>query len=34
MAQAVLEFGEELQRKPIHPEDVPARAEPEILPYW
>ncbi len=29
MAQALLEFGEELQRKPIHPEDVPARAEPE-----
>jgi transposase len=29
MAQAVLEFGEELQCKPIHPEDVPARAEPE-----
>jgi transposase len=29
LAQALLEFGEELQRKPIHPEDVPARAEPE-----
>ena len=29
MAQALLEFGEELQRKPIHPEDVAARAEPE-----
>jgi transposase len=29
MAQALLEFGEQLQSKPIHPEDVPARAEPE-----
>lgn len=29
LAQALLEFGEELQRKPIHPEDVPATAEPE-----
>ena len=29
MAQALLEFGEELQRKPIDPEDVAARAEPE-----
>jgi hypothetical protein len=29
MAQALLDFGEELQRKPIHPEDVPGRAEPE-----
>ena len=29
MAQALLEFGEQLQGKPIHPEDVPARAEPE-----
>jgi len=27
MAQALLEFGEELQRKPIHPEDVPGKAE-------
>ena len=29
LAQALLEFGEELQKKPIHPEDVPAKAEPE-----
>jgi len=29
LAQALLEFGEQLQRKPIHPEDVPGRAEPE-----
>jgi transposase len=29
MAQALLEFGEELQRKPIHPEDVPGKAESE-----
>src|SRR5215467_15155338 len=29
MAQALLEFGEELQRKPIHPEDVAGRTEPE-----
>jgi transposase len=29
IAQALLEFGEQLQSKPIHPEDVPGRAEPE-----
>jgi transposase len=29
MAQALLEFGEQLQSKPIHPEDVAGRAEPE-----
>ena len=29
LAQALLEFGEQLQKKPIHPEDVPAKAEPE-----
>jgi transposase len=29
MAQALLEFGERLQNKPIHPEDVAERAEPE-----
>ena len=29
LAQALLEFGEQLQAKPIHPEDVPAKAEPE-----
>src|SRR5215475_8548579 len=29
MAQALLEFGEQLQAKPIHPEDVAGRAEPE-----
>jgi transposase len=29
MGQALLEFGEYLQAKPIHPEDVPAKAEPE-----
>ncbi|MGA8437617.1 MAG: IS66 family transposase [Candidatus Sulfotelmatobacter sp.] len=29
MAQVLLEFGEQLQAKPIHPEDVPAQAEPE-----
>jgi hypothetical protein len=30
MAQALLEFGEELQRKPIHPEDVPGKAETRV----
>src|SRR5260370_39417034 len=29
LAQALLEFGEQLQAKPIHPEDVPLKAEPE-----
>ena len=29
LAQALLEFGEQLQRKPIHPEDVPAKGDPE-----
>jgi transposase len=29
IAQALLEFGEQLQIKPIHPEDVAGRAEPE-----
>jgi len=29
MAQALLEFGEQLQSRPIHPEDIPARAEAE-----
>ena len=29
MAQALLEFGEQLQSKPIHPQDVPGRGEPE-----
>jgi transposase len=29
LAQALLEFGEQLQKKPIHPEDVPPAAEPE-----
>src|SRR6202167_1552242 len=29
LAQALLEFGEQLQNKPIHPEDVPPKAEPE-----
>jgi len=29
IAQALLEFGEQLQTKPIHPEDVAGRAEPE-----
>jgi transposase len=29
MAQALLEFGEQLQAKPVHPEDVPTPAEPE-----
>jgi transposase len=29
VAQALLEFAQELDRKPIHPEDVPAKAEPE-----
>src|SRR3984893_9995424 len=27
LAQALLEFGEQLQKKPIHPEDVPPKAE-------
>ncbi|HET6179455.1 MAG TPA: IS66 family transposase, partial [Candidatus Sulfotelmatobacter sp.] len=29
LAQALLEFGEQLQSKPIHPEDVPGKGEPE-----
>ena len=29
MAQALLGFSEQLQSKPIHPEDVPGKAEPE-----
>ena len=29
VAQALLEFGEQLDQQPIHPEDVPAKAEPE-----
>jgi len=29
LAQILLEFGEQLQKKPIHPEDMPAQAEPE-----
>jgi transposase len=29
LAQALLEFGEQLQKKPIHPEDVPTQGEPE-----
>src|SRR5271157_2931 len=29
LAQALLDFGEQLQAKPVHPEDVPAKAEPE-----
>jgi hypothetical protein len=29
MAQALLEFGEQLQTKPIHPEDIAGRGEPE-----
>src|ERR1700690_130259 len=29
LAQALLEFGEQLQKKPIHPEDAPPKAEPE-----
>jgi transposase len=29
VAQALLEFAEQLDRKPIHPEDVPAKAEPK-----
>ena len=29
VAQALLEFAEQLETKPIHPEDVPAKAEPE-----
>jgi len=29
MAQALLEFAEQLQAKPIHPEDVPTQGEPE-----
>jgi transposase len=29
MAQALLEFGEQLQSKPIYPQDVPGRGEPE-----
>src|ERR1700691_3227548 len=29
LAQALLEFGEQLQKKPIHPEDVSAKTEPE-----
>lgn len=29
LAQALLDFAEELERKPIHPDDVPPKAEPE-----
>jgi transposase len=29
VAQALLEFAEQLDKKPIHPEDVPAKAEPK-----
>src|SRR5271157_5784172 len=29
VAQALLEFAEQLDQQPIHPEDVPAKAEPE-----
>jgi transposase len=29
LAQALLEFGEQLQKKPIYPEDVPTQGEPE-----
>jgi len=29
VAQALLEFAEQLETQPIHPEDVPAKAEPE-----
>jgi transposase len=29
IGQVLLEFGEQLQTKPIHPEDMPAKAEPE-----
>jgi hypothetical protein len=29
VAQALLEFAEQLEAKPIPPEDVPAKAEPE-----
>jgi zinc-finger binding domain of transposase IS66 len=29
LAQALLDFGEQLQKKPIHPDDVPTQGEPE-----
>jgi transposase len=29
LGQALLDFGEQLQAKPVHPEDVPPKAEPE-----
>jgi len=29
LAQALLNFAQELEQKPIHPEDIPPRAEPE-----
>ena len=29
MAQVLPEFGERQEAKPIHPEDVPAQADPE-----
>src|ERR1700723_573124 len=29
LAQAVLEFGEQLEAKPVHPEDVAPKSEPE-----
>jgi transposase len=29
LAQVLLDFGEQLQKKPIHPEDVPTQGEPE-----
>jgi hypothetical protein len=34
VAQALLEFAEQLEAKPIHPEDVPAKAEPECELRW
>src|SRR6266853_1727715 len=29
LAQELLDFGQELEQRPIHPEDVPAASEPE-----
>src|SRR2546423_83221 len=29
LAQVLLDFGQELEQRPIHPEDVPAASEPE-----
>jgi hypothetical protein len=29
LSQVLLDFGQELEQRPIHPDDVPAASEPE-----